>query len=202
MALLRDLVVEGNARFNSDAFFNVIKSGIWNGSTIDVAHGGTNVTEQVGSPTQPIYLSSSGLEPCTMGTSYETFTSDNITISGVTGASGDINVTEWLNTTISINQLVTNSTLRTTTHTYIVQLKAFKANSLSDVSIYSGIFSYYNAKNDNTKYEIPLQQGGHDIDGNADYTNIYLAIDANGQFYIGHDSQASFIINITVRAII
>lgn len=202
MALLRDLVVEGNARFNSDAFFNVIKSGIWNGSTIDVAHGGTNVTGQVGNPKQPVYLSSNGLEECTMGTSYETFTSSNKTISGVTGASGDINVTKWLDTGIDLNGLVTNSTLLTTTHTYIVQLKAFNASDFSQVSIYSGIFSYYHATNDNTQYEIPLQQGGHDIQGNADYTNIYLAIDANGKFYIGHDSQVPFTINITVRAII
>lgn len=41
MALVKDLIVQGNARFLNDAFFAIIKSGTWNGSPIDLTHGGT-----------------------------------------------------------------------------------------------------------------------------------------------------------------
>ena len=41
MALVKDLIVQGNARFLNDAFFALIKSGTWNGSPIDLTHGGT-----------------------------------------------------------------------------------------------------------------------------------------------------------------
>lgn len=41
MAILKDLIVNGASRFIGDAYFNTIKAGVWNGTAIDVAHGGT-----------------------------------------------------------------------------------------------------------------------------------------------------------------
>lgn len=44
MAILKDLIVNGASRFIGDAYFNTIKAGVWNGTAIDVAHGGTGLT--------------------------------------------------------------------------------------------------------------------------------------------------------------
>lgn len=40
MALLKDLIVTGASKFISDAYFNTIKAGTWNGSVIGLAYGG------------------------------------------------------------------------------------------------------------------------------------------------------------------
>lgn len=44
MAILKDLIVNGAARFIGDAYFNTIKSGTWNGNAISVTYGGTGLT--------------------------------------------------------------------------------------------------------------------------------------------------------------
>lgn len=44
MAILKDLIVQGNSRFIGDTNLGTVKSGVWNGSTIDVSYGGTGVT--------------------------------------------------------------------------------------------------------------------------------------------------------------
>lgn len=44
MAILKDLIVNGASRFIGDAYFNTIKAGVWNGTAIDVSHGGTGLT--------------------------------------------------------------------------------------------------------------------------------------------------------------
>lgn len=44
MAILKDLIVQGNSRFIGDTNLGIVKSGVWNGSTIDVSYGGTGVT--------------------------------------------------------------------------------------------------------------------------------------------------------------
>jgi len=48
MAILKTLIVKGVARFLTDAYMSTIKSGIWNGSTIQVGYGGTGVTSAKG----------------------------------------------------------------------------------------------------------------------------------------------------------
>jgi hypothetical protein len=44
MALLKDLIVQGASRFIGDAYFATIKAGVWNGTPIDLSHGGTALT--------------------------------------------------------------------------------------------------------------------------------------------------------------
>ena len=44
MAILKDLIVNGAARFIGDAYFNTIKAGTWNGDAISVTYGGTGLT--------------------------------------------------------------------------------------------------------------------------------------------------------------
>jgi hypothetical protein len=44
MAILKDLIVNGAARFIGDAYFNTIKAGTWNGNAISVTYGGTGLT--------------------------------------------------------------------------------------------------------------------------------------------------------------
>lgn len=41
MALLKDLIVQGASRFIGDAYFATIKAGVWDGTPIDLSHGGT-----------------------------------------------------------------------------------------------------------------------------------------------------------------
>ena len=41
MAILKDLIVQGASRFIGDAYFATIKAGVWNGTPIDLSHGGT-----------------------------------------------------------------------------------------------------------------------------------------------------------------
>lgn len=48
MAILKSLIVKGVSRFLTDAYMSTIKSGVWNGSTIQVGYGGTGVTSGVG----------------------------------------------------------------------------------------------------------------------------------------------------------
>lgn len=64
MAILKDLIVTGASKYIGDAYFQIIKAGSWNGNTIDVAHGGTNVNSGVGSKTNPVFLSSTGITKC------------------------------------------------------------------------------------------------------------------------------------------
>lgn len=72
MAIVKTLIVKGVARFLTDAYMSTIRSGIWNGSTIQVGYGGTGVTSAVGDQYTPVFLSSSGIAPCTVAIPHNT----------------------------------------------------------------------------------------------------------------------------------
>lgn len=81
MAIVKTLIVKGVARFLTDAYMSTIRSGIWNGSTIQVGYGGTGVTSAVGNQYTPVFLSSSGIAPCSVEIPHAT---KNLTINGIT----------------------------------------------------------------------------------------------------------------------
>ena len=83
MAIVKTLIVKGVARFMTDAYMSTIRSGIWNGSTIQVGYGGTGVTSARGDQYTPVFLSSSGIAPCSVEIPH---TTKNFTINGVTYA--------------------------------------------------------------------------------------------------------------------
>jgi hypothetical protein len=64
MAIVKTLIVKGVARFLTDAYMSTIRSGIWNGSTIQVGYGGTGVTSAKGNTETPVFLASNGITPC------------------------------------------------------------------------------------------------------------------------------------------
>lgn len=83
MAIVNTLIVKGVARFLTDAYMSTIRSGIWNGNTIEVGYGGTGVTSAKGDQYTPVFLSSSGIAPCSVEIPH---TTKNFTINGVTYA--------------------------------------------------------------------------------------------------------------------
>lgn len=83
MAIVKTLIVKGVARFLTDAYMSTIRSGIWNGSTIQVGYGGTGVTSAKGSQYTPVFLSSSGIAPCSVEIPHAT---KDFKINGVTYA--------------------------------------------------------------------------------------------------------------------
>ena len=72
MAIVKTLIVKGVARFLTDAYMSTIRSGIWNGSTIQVGYGGTGVTSAKGDQYTPVFLSSSGIAPCSVAIPHNT----------------------------------------------------------------------------------------------------------------------------------
>ena len=83
MAIVKTLIVKGVARFLTDAYMSTIRSGIWNGSTIQVGYGGTGVTSAKGNQYTPVFLSSSGIAACSVEIPHAT---KDFKINGVTYA--------------------------------------------------------------------------------------------------------------------
>ena len=79
MAIVKTLIVKGVARFLTDAYMSTIRSGIWNGNTIGVGYGGTGVTSAKGDQYTPVFLSASGLTPCSAAIPH---TTKNLNING------------------------------------------------------------------------------------------------------------------------
>ena len=83
MAIVKTLIVKGVARFLTDAYMSTIRSGIWNGSTIQVGYGGTGVTSAKGNQYTPVFLASNGITPCSVEIPHAT---KDFKINGVTYA--------------------------------------------------------------------------------------------------------------------
>ena len=103
MAIVKTLIVKGVARFLTDAYMSTIRSGIWNGSTIQVGYGGTGVTSAKGDQYTPVFLSSSGIAPCSVAIPHNT---KNFTINGTAFAvyttyTGNVNPAFWAPTTLA-----------------------------------------------------------------------------------------------------
>ena len=157
MALLKNLIVNGVARFISDAYLSVVKSGTWNGSTIGVEYGGTGVTTAVGSALRPVYLSTSGITQCSYTINSPTYAENTVTLN--LSSSVTLGPDSWTNSGITLTNLDTG--------TYLIQIN-YNNSSLS-----SGIFATY--KNvTNGLDEIPLH-----FSGASGATRLYAATNDN-----------------------
>lgn len=105
MALLKDLIVQGASRFIGDAYFNTIKSGTWNGSPIDLEHGGT-----AGATTSGLILVSTSTSGVSTWVSPSTLTakqvSQNLAFSKDGGYAGTTSYNGSTATTISYDSLM------------------------------------------------------------------------------------------------
>lgn len=125
MALLKDLIVQGASRFIGDAYFATIKAGVWNGTPIDLSHGGTAGTTTA----NKVLLSTttSGISAWSAWTSAgflktnasgvvsidtNTYITGNqtITLSGAVSGSGTTSITTSYAGTVPINKGGTNAT--------------------------------------------------------------------------------------------
>lgn len=90
MAIVKTLIVKGVARFLTDAYMSTIRSGIWNGSTIQVGYGGTGVTSAKGNQYTPVFLASNGITPCSVEIPHATkaFKINGVTFDVFTNSTG------------------------------------------------------------------------------------------------------------------
>lgn len=85
MALLKDLIVQGASRFIGDAYFATIKEGVWNGTPIDLSHGGTAGTTTA----NQVLLSTSTSGTSTWGAQ------SSLSVGSASRLSGNSSYTAW-----------------------------------------------------------------------------------------------------------
>jgi len=125
MALLKDLIVQGASRFIGDAYFATIKAGVWNGTPIDLSHGGTAGTTTAnkvllstttsGTAAWSAWTSAGFLKTNASGViSIDTNTyitgNQTITLSGAVSGSGTTSITTSYAGTVPIDKGGTNAT--------------------------------------------------------------------------------------------
>ena len=125
MALLKDLIVQGASRFIGDAYFATVKAGVWNGTPIDLSHGGTAGTTTAnkvllstttsGTAAWSAWTSAGFLKTNASGViSIDTNTyitgNQTITLSGAVSGSGTTSITTSYAGTVPIDKGGTNAT--------------------------------------------------------------------------------------------
>jgi hypothetical protein len=125
MALLKDLIVQGASRFIGDAYFATIKAGVWNGTPIDLSHGGTagtttankillstttSGTSAWSSWTSAGFLKTNASGVVSIDTNTYITGNQTITLSGAVSGSGTTSITTSYAGTVPINKGGTNAT--------------------------------------------------------------------------------------------
>lgn len=171
MANLKSLIVNGVSRFLSDVYLSTVKSGVWNGTAIDVAHGGTNKTGAVGNATTPVYLASNGITAC----SSAIYAEKTISLSSKSVASGT-----W--------ESVESNTKTNDSGVYALYIK-------HNNNVYSGVFSISNNVDELTQLEeIPLHFYGKNTE-----PRLYAAINTSGNLCIAHSSTNAETVTATIK---